>query len=406
MTISFFLGPTIPALIRRLVAVFAIYQASAILMVASWFVLPIVRFFFMIAGTIAFLVIIVQLLGILRRVAMVALPSMTRNLRFFDDDYLLKLFRTEDRPVSWIWTPITMASLLIVTIGLIDDGLVSAGLFRFSSFEALQSHKTFTAALALVLCAFGLLAGTRFVSGAKSSLSGQFSVEYLPEDHWLSQRVGRMADKLGLEKRPEVGVTAVCNAFAMGRRSKAAVVIGKPLIEMLSEDELNAVIGHELGHIHSNDMQRMQFAEGFQRMLGNTILVISTLGIRMLAKDRAGAALGSAVGNLFRHTVFVGTELAVKGLSRSREYVADAIGARLASPDAMIGALERIHGVAARPTQAESRYGYLMFKGSSFGAFFSTHPTLEARIRALRQEPSSSSTKSRDSSPDGEGSTS
>lgn len=385
MTISFLLGPNLLALIRRLIAVYVISEAAAVIVQAFAFYTPLLQLAFLLVGGILTLLMIGLLIGIVRRTAMLLLPSRARQWRIFDDAYILKLLRTQERQVSWIWTPITMASLLIYTVSLIDYAFIRWGGVRFYSYQSYSQHLTMVTAISLVLSMFGMLAGTRFISGAKASLGGHFGVEYLPDDHWLTQRVGALADKLGLEKRPEVGVTEVYNAFAMGRRSNAIVVIGKPLIATLSEDELNAVIGHELGHVHSNDMQRMQFAEGFQRMLGNTILVISTLGIRLLAKDRAGVTIGHAVSGLFRHTVFIGTELAVKGLSRSREYVADATGAQLSSPEAMISALERVHGVAAKPTAAESRYGYLMFKGSSLGVFFSTHPTLDARVRSLRK---------------------
>ncbi|TGS86025.1 protease, partial [bacterium M00.F.Ca.ET.177.01.1.1] len=70
---------------------------------------------------------------------------------------------------------------------------------------------------------------------------------------------------------------------------------------------------------------------------------------------------------------------------RAREFKADAIGAGIASPEAMIGALERVHGIPAKPTGVENRYGYLMFRGGRMGALFSTHPPLKRRTDALRR---------------------
>ena len=105
-------------------------------------------------------------------------------------------------------------------------------------------------------------------------MGGAFGVSYLAADHPLSQRVAALAKKVGLPA-PSVGVVNVINAFAMGSSSSdAAVVLGLPLIQSFSDEELDAVIGHELGHIVSNDMLRMQFAEGFQSMLGKVLGII------------------------------------------------------------------------------------------------------------------------------------
>lgn len=383
MTIAFFLGPGVFTLIRRMIAVYVIFLAINVLISGLWMYIPFAETISWINFVWCQVYLWLLAAGVVRRLVMLAVPKWAARWKIFDDAYLIGFFGKPERPLHWIWTPITMAALLISTVALIAMLIMTNRVF--DSYESYQRYETTVAVIGLVLSAFGMLAGTRFVSGAKASLGGQFGVKYLADDHWLTQRVAMLSDKLGLQKRPEVGVTDVFNAFAMGTRANPTVVIGKPLIETLSEDELNAVIGHELGHIHSSDMQRMQFAEGFQRMLGNVILVISTVGIRAFARSRSDAMLGHAIGTLCRHTVFVGTELAVKGLSRSREYVADAIGAQLSSPDAMIGALERVHGIPAKPTNVESRYGYLMFKGASLGAFFSTHPTLDARVRELRK---------------------
>ncbi|MGD9730498.1 MAG: M48 family metalloprotease, partial [Nitrospiraceae bacterium] len=85
-----------------------------------------------------------------------------------------------------------------------------------------------------------------------------------------------------------------------------------------------------------------------------------------------------------RYVLFIGGELIVKNLSRKREYYADAIGASLTSPDAMIRALEKLERLGRNETAAEECYGHLMFKGVGFGHVFSTHPTTEDRCRALR----------------------
>ena len=186
-------------------------------------------------------------------------------------------------------------------------------------------------------------------------------------------------------------VTNAVNAFAMGASVKdAAVVIGAPLAKSLSPDELDAVIGHELGHIVSGDMRQMQLAEGYQTLFGNLFNIIGTISTAVAVnatKTRSSAQAASAFGQLFtllgRRIIFFASELLVKGLSRSREYYADAIGAGLTSPSAMANALRKLESLPATPTPAESQYGYLMFKGFRLGHPFATHPTVASRIKAL-----------------------
>jgi Zn-dependent protease with chaperone function len=72
--------------------------------------------------------------------------------------------------------------------------------------------------------------------------------------------------------------------------------------------------------------------------------------VRRYARTQMGARLGHMLGDLGRVTVFLGSELLVMRMSRSREFYADAIGAALSSPDAMGRALQRLHGLAPTRT--------------------------------------------------------
>lgn len=244
--------------------------------------------------------------------------------------------------------------------------------------------------IGLGLSLAGWMMGGNYVARAAAAVGESFAITTLPRDHWLALRVKRIADELGLPT-PTVATTTVTNAFAMGtRREDATVVIGTPLLG-LDNDELDAIIGHELGHVLYNDVQRMQFAEGFQQALGKVISIVTVIVAVIAAqqsRSRSGARmnmeLSYAFGNLFRRTVFIGSEMVVKGISRTREFHADAIGAQVTTADAMIRALERVHAVGSTPTPQERQYGYLMFQGGGLGFLFSTHPTLDARVRALK----------------------
>lgn len=237
--------------------------------------------------------------------------------------------------------------------------------------------------IGLAFGAVGLLFGFRFSSAARATVGSGFGIRYLDQDHGLTQRVHALAQKLDLPP-PRVGLIGAVNAFAMGRnKTDAVVALGVSLVNGLAPDELDAVIGHELGHIASADMQRMQFAAGYQRMFGATIRMATTAGSGVSQK-RSTNLLIVALGTLLHRTVMLGSELLMMGLSRNREFHADAVGAALTSPAAMIGALEKLHTLPSTPTPAESRYGYLMARGHGrMGRLFSTHPTLEQRKKAL-----------------------
>ena len=284
---------------------------------------------------------------------------------------------------SWLATPLLLSSVVILTCCIIGWLVQTGGIVRFLP-QYLVYYSSTPVAVGLVLSLLGSMFGGRFVAGAKASMGGLFGIHYLPKDHPLSQRVARHAETLGLPTAPAVGIVDVMNAFAIGTPKDSTIVLGQPLMDIITDEELDAVIGHELGHVFHNDMNRMQFAEGFQRMLGSVISATTIILVSALSRNRSDAMLGRVAGTALRQTVFVGSELVVKGISRAREFHADAVGARIASPAAMIGALERLHGLPSQPTKLESQYGYLMFRGSRLGAWFSTHPHVEKRIKALR----------------------
>ncbi|ABC90759.1 protease protein, heat-shock-like [Rhizobium etli CFN 42] len=196
----------------------------------------------------------------------------------------------------------------------------------------------------------------------------QQGITLLKEGDPLARRVYTLSAQLGLKTRPWVGVMPHNNAYAIGAHADAAlVVIGQPLIDTMSEAEVDAVIGHELGHIANNDMRRMGLARSFQNSL------VWYLGF------------SQTVQNWGRWILTWLSELFVLRLSRSREYWADAIGAALTSKEHMIAALEKLHN-GPKLSEFERSNARLMFRGVAAGSLLSTHPTLEERRAALRTE--------------------
>jgi heat shock protein HtpX len=235
------------------------------------------------------------------------------------------------------------------------------------------------------ICAFiavmALVSGLTFSSSAKKTLASGLGLQELPNDAPLTRRVHKFAAELGLPP-PKVGVMRDANAYAIGSSPKdAAVVIGYPLLQSLQPDELDAIIGHELGHILTGDMKRMQMAAGFQSVLDRTTTMATQAGAHSV-RTRESALLVVMIGALLRWTVYFVSELMIKAQSRRREYAADAVGALVTSPTAMANALRRLHGMPTKATSLSPRYACLMFFGKG-GRLFSTHPTVDRRLAAL-----------------------
>jgi len=296
----------------------------------------------------------------------------------------------------WGIIPAAMMFTTIVAAYLISGGLMFLfqGGGRWSRARSwagsMESAGSWPLWIAIGLSILGIMWGFHYTKRLKLTLGDGFGVQYLPPDHRLTQRVASLARKLALPP-PAVGVTREVNAFACGPNpEEAAVILGIPLIKAYTAEELDAVIGHELGHIVSGDMRQMQIAEGFQSMFGNVfgvfMSVVGSLAASQI-RDRSANLLARNASGAFnalgRYSIAIVSELMVKDLSRSREFHADAVGAALSSPAAMASALEKIGKIRSEPTRLESAYGYLMFRGSSFGNLFSTHPTFSQRKAAL-----------------------
>ena len=248
------------------------------------------------------------------------------------------------------WIGLAWGSLISAPVG-IGFGVAAGSVF--GGFLAVPLWGTF----------WGLVG----LGGQRKGAVRRHGIKLLNEDDPLAQRVYSLAARLGLKTRPWVGVMPHNNAYAIGANAaNALVVIGQPLIDSLTEAEVDAIIGHELGHIANNDMRRMGLARSFQNSL------VWYLGFSKTLQS----------GGRWLLTWF--SELSVLNLSRRREYWADAIGAALTNKEHMISALEKLHN-GPELSAFEREHARLMFRGRT-GSLFSTHPTLKERRAALQSE--------------------
>jgi heat shock protein HtpX len=178
------------------------------------------------------------------------------------------------------------------------------------------------------------------------------------------------------------------NAFATGRSpKKAAVAVTDGALRLLSYDELEGVMAHELAHVKNRDTL-------ISTVAATIAGAISYLGwIFMFSgggRGRDGVHPGLAL--LFVVLAPIAAALIQMAISRSREYVADADGAKIAgTPQGLMGALRKLDAMAKRiPLQNEmpaQNHMFIVepFLGSGLAKMFSTHPPTEERIKRLQR---------------------
>lgn len=224
-------------------------------------------------------------------------------------------------------------------------------------------------------------------------MSGAYAVgpERAPELH---QMVEQLAERAGIPK-PSVHIieSPAPNAFATGRSPrKGAVAVTTGIMRLLDRDELAGVIAHELAHIKHRDTLVSSIAAtaaGAITMLAEMAqwaLLLGGLG----GDDEEGGGLADMVGGLVLMIVAPIAALLIQmAISRGREYMADAGGARiLGDPLPLASALEKLEWAAGRVAMqvnpaAAHQYIVQPLRGGIAG-LFSTHPNTQERIARLR----------------------
>jgi heat shock protein HtpX len=207
-------------------------------------------------------------------------------------------------------------------------------------------------------------------------------------EYWLVNTVKRLADKAGVGM-PEVAIyEGAPNAFATGAFKNASLVaVSTGLLQSMSKDEVEAVIGHEIGHVANGDMVTLTLIQG----VVNTFVVFLARVVGFFV-DKAVFRTERGVGPGFYITVIVCeivfgilASMIVAWFSRQREFRADAASAELlGSPRPMIHALARLGGLEPGALPPAIQTAGIANKPSGIMALFSTHPPVEARIAALQ----------------------
>ena len=206
-------------------------------------------------------------------------------------------------------------------------------------------------------------------------------------EQWLVNTVSRLAKQAGIGM-PEVGIFNMPdpNAFATGmNRNNALVAVSTGLLQAMGEDEVEAVLGHEISHVANGDMITLSLMQG----VVNTFVyffasIIGYIVDRVLLKNEEGLGIGYYITQMIAQIAlsFLATML-VMWFSRYREFKADKGGAELAGRQKMINALKALQ--RGQPEDLPGEFAAFGINGGLRG-LFSSHPPIEERIAALQSQ--------------------
>ena len=210
------------------------------------------------------------------------------------------------------------------------------------------------------------------------------------DEAWIVDTVRKFADKAGIGM-PEVGIfEGEPNAFATGAfKNSALVAVSTGLLQGMTREEVEAVIGHEVAHISNGDMVTMALIQG---VMNTFVVFLSRVigyfidGALNRGENRSGPGIGYYITTIVLDILFgFLAAIIVAWFSRHREFRADAGSAQLLGrKQPMINALARLGGMVPGELPKGLQ---TMGITSGVGKLFSSHPPIEERIAALQAAP-------------------
>ncbi len=206
----------------------------------------------------------------------------------------------------------------------------------------------------------------------------------------LQPMVGTLAQRMGIPM-PKLWVTPDLspNAFATGRNpTHASVAVTSGILQLMQDDELAAVLAHELGHVKNRDILISSIAATLASAI--TYLARMAMWFGSGGRDTRRRERSPIGGLLMIFLAPIAAGLIRMAISRTREFSADATSARtLGTAEPMIRALEKLDSIGKQiPLQASPSMSHMYivqpFSGATLLKLFSTHPPTEKRIAALR----------------------
>ena len=286
------------------------------------------------------------------------------------------------RIVLFLLTNVAVLAVISVIVGVL-------GLDRFLTAEGLDlpSLLVFSAVIGFTGSIISLLISkpmAKMSTGARVIDGSEGTTEY-----WLVSTVKTLADKAGIGM-PEVAVfEGAPNAFATGAfKNSALVAVSTGLLQSMSREEVEAVLGHEVAHVANGDMVTLTLIQG----VVNTFVIflsriVGYLVDKAIFRTERGVGPGFFIASLVSQIVLgILASMIVAWFSRQREFRADAGSARLMGDRRpMINALARLGGVQpGELPQAFEAHGIKQSQ-SRFLGLFASHPPIEERIAALQR---------------------
>jgi heat shock protein HtpX len=220
-------------------------------------------------------------------------------------------------------------------------------------------------------------AGVRIINDAQNA-----------DEAWIVETVRKLADKAQIGM-PEVGIfEGAPNAFATGAfKNSSLVAVSTGLLQGMTKEEIEAVLGHEIAHIANGDMVTMTLIQGvmntFVVFLSRVIGYAVDSFLRRGSDNNSGPGIGYYVSTIILDIVLgFAAAIVVAWFSRQREFRADAGAAQLMGRrQPMMNALARLGGM--QPGELPKAVEAMGITGS-IGKLFATHPPIEERIAALQ----------------------
>jgi len=206
-------------------------------------------------------------------------------------------------------------------------------------------------------------------------------------ESWLLATVQRQAQAAGIGM-PEVAIYEAPepNAFATGaNRNSALVAVSTGLLNSMKQEEVEAVLGHEISHVANGDMITLTLIQGVL----NTFVIFAARAIgyaidKVVFKNERGVGVGYMLTVFVLEIAFgVLAAIIVAWFSRYREFRADAGGAHLAGRQKMVAALQRLSQAYGQTTLPKTITAFGINGGIK--NLFATHPPIELRIARLQQ---------------------
>jgi heat shock protein HtpX len=220
-------------------------------------------------------------------------------------------------------------------------------------------------------------AGVRIINDAQNA-----------DEAWIVETVRKLAEKAQIGM-PEVGIfEGAPNAFATGAfKNSSLVAVSTGLLQGMTKEEIEAVLGHEIAHIANGDMVTMTLIQGvmntFVVFLSRVIGYAVDSFLRRGSDNNSGPGIGYYVSTIILDIVLgFAAAIVVAWFSRQREFRADAGAAQLMGRrQPMMNALARLGGM--QPGELPKAVEAMGITGS-IGKLFATHPPIEERIAALQ----------------------